>query len=215
MADLALGRGDHRGKARSLGAGWDAIKPTAQPGGECRERAYRQQQKCRNRSGGVDRFGSRHSGSSFGTAPLPWHQDWHDTRSIESRSPDDLLCNLRVSDQRGSRLPGAARPRGPSDARLPFSAAGLAGGSRLPQGLDALGKSAARSAPLLDRLGLASPRLHGLESPFGFSPLNVCCDSLILGWRLKDPNAVAVIARNLPQPVSPNMSDTLAPLRDD
>jgi hypothetical protein len=26
---LALGRGDHRGKARSLGAGWDAITPAA------------------------------------------------------------------------------------------------------------------------------------------------------------------------------------------
>ena len=36
---LALGRGDHRGKARSLGAGWDTIKPTAQLGSEFRERA--------------------------------------------------------------------------------------------------------------------------------------------------------------------------------
>jgi hypothetical protein len=45
---LVLGCGEHRSKALSLGASWDAIKPTAQLGGEFRERAHRQQQKCRS-----------------------------------------------------------------------------------------------------------------------------------------------------------------------
>jgi hypothetical protein len=39
--DLALCRGEHRGKARALPASRDPIKPTAQLGGEFRERAHR------------------------------------------------------------------------------------------------------------------------------------------------------------------------------
>jgi hypothetical protein len=68
-------------------------------------------------------------GSSFGTAPLPWRQDRHDTRSTESRSPDDLLCNLRVSDQRGAGCPApAALARHPVGASPSISAGWVAAG---------------------------------------------------------------------------------------
>jgi hypothetical protein len=70
-------------------------------------------------------------GSSFGTAPLPWRQDRHDTRSTESRSPDDLLCNLRVSDQRGSRLPGPGDAHAEARRRESAGFRGMgSGGSR-------------------------------------------------------------------------------------
>jgi hypothetical protein len=150
--DLALRRGEHRGKTRSLSASRDAIKPAAQLGGKFRERAHRQQQKRRDRGGGVGRFVSGHSGSSFGTAPLPWHQDRHDTRSTASRSPDDLLCNLRVSDQRGSRLPGpAALAMRPVGASPSTSARREAAASRLPHGRAALRAAVAGALARLSR----------------------------------------------------------------